>query len=199
VVDDDEDKEVARSGRRVKKGTGTGTGTGGGGGGGDGSGSEDDDDFDRSFYLEDEAIDAGQGHGFDGAFLGNAEKFKEREEEMARQRARGDGMGQGSSCGGGGHRQGQGQHKTVGMSAKRSQLNVDQQRWEDRLLMNSGVGTRTEAMAAEANDDEDDTRVQIMVHQLKPPFLDGRLDFSTQQEMVSTVKDATSDMATCAK
>jgi pre-mRNA-splicing factor ATP-dependent RNA helicase DHX38/PRP16 len=68
------------------------------------------------------------------------------------------------------------------MSAKRSQLNVDQQRWEDGLLLHSGVATVT---AAHADfDDEEDTRVQLLVHQLKPPFLDGRLNFSTQQEMV---------------
>jgi pre-mRNA-splicing factor ATP-dependent RNA helicase DHX38/PRP16 len=83
------------------------------------------------------------------------------------------------------------------VSAKRSQLNQDQQKWEERLLINSGVGTRTEAMAD--FDDEEETKVQILVHQLKPPFLDGRLNFSTQQEMVSTVKDPTSDMAVCAQ
>jgi len=60
---------------------------------------------------------------------------------------------------------------------------VDQQRWEDALLMNSGVGTRTEAYAE--FEDEEDTRVELLVHQLRPPFLDGRLDFSTQQEMVT--------------
>ena len=41
--------------------------------------------------------------------------------------------------------------------------------------------------------------MQIMVHQLKPPFLTGKVEFSAQQEMVSTVKDPTSDMATCAR
>jgi pre-mRNA-splicing factor ATP-dependent RNA helicase DHX38/PRP16 len=70
------------------------------------------------------------------------------------------------------------------MSAKRSQLNVDQQRWEDSLLLKSGVATVTAAHAE--FDDEEDTRVQLLVHQLKPPFLDGRLNFSTQQEMVRT-------------
>ena len=34
---------------------------------------------------------------------------------------------------------------------------------------------------------------------MKPPFLDGRIVFTTQQEMVSVVKDPTSDMATLAR
>jgi pre-mRNA-splicing factor ATP-dependent RNA helicase DHX38/PRP16 len=38
--------------------------------------------------------------------------------------------------------------------------------------------------------------VALIVHHLKPPFLDGRVSFSLQQTMVSTVRDPTSDMAT---
>jgi len=169
----DDEAELAAVARSRLRGKG-----GKGGGGDDDGGSGDDDEFDRSFYLDDEV-----GHGVhddSGGFIGSAAKFAEREAEMARARS-----GKG------------GQRKEVGQSARRSQLNVDQQRWEDGLLMNSGVGTRTEAHAE--FDDEEDTRVQLLVHQLKPPFLDGRLDFSTQQEMVSTVKDPTSDMAVCAR
>ena len=44
-------------------------------------------------------------------------------------------------------------------------------------------------------DDEDDARVTLIVHNLKPPFLDGRVSFSLQQTTVSTVRDPTSDMA----
>lgn len=45
-------------------------------------------------------------------------------------------------------------------------------------------------------DSEEDSRVALIVHHLKPPFLDGRVSFSLQQTMVSTVRDPTSDMAT---
>ncbi len=44
-----------------------------------------------------------------------------------------------------------------------------------------------------------DNRPQLMVRNIKPPFLDGRVSFSRQTEMVSTVKDPTSDFATLAK
>jgi pre-mRNA-splicing factor ATP-dependent RNA helicase DHX38/PRP16 len=39
----------------------------------------------------------------------------------------------------------------------------------------------------------------VMVHDLKPPFLDGRVVFTTQTAMVSVVKDPTSDLAVIAK
>ena len=39
----------------------------------------------------------------------------------------------------------------------------------------------------------------LLVHDLKPPFLDGRVVFTTQQETVSVVKDPTSDIAILAK
>ena len=39
-----------------------------------------------------------------------------------------------------------------------------------------------------------------MVHQLKPPFLANKINFTGKiQEMVSTVKDPSSDMAKCAR
>ena len=42
-------------------------------------------------------------------------------------------------------------------------------------------------------------RVTLIVHNLKPPFLDGRVSFSLQQSTVSTIKDPTADMATNAR
>lgn len=44
-------------------------------------------------------------------------------------------------------------------------------------------------------DDEEEQRVTLIVHNLKPPFLDGRVRLSLQQDSVSTVKDLTSDFA----
>ena len=64
-------------------------------------------------------------------------------------------------------------------------------------MLKSGVATMNEQDLEV--DDEEETRVQILVHQLKPPFLSGKVNFSAQQEMVSTVKDPTSDMANCAR
>ena len=48
-------------------------------------------------------------------------------------------------------------------------------------------------------DNEEDARVTLIVHNLKPPFLDGRVKLSMQQSTVSTVRDPTSDFAMNAK
>ncbi len=48
-------------------------------------------------------------------------------------------------------------------------------------------------------DDEEEQRVNIIVHNLKPPFLDGRVSYSLQQTSVGTVKDPSSDFANNAR
>ncbi|KAI9915975.1 hypothetical protein PsorP6_007716 [Peronosclerospora sorghi] len=137
---------------------------------------EVEEDFDRQFYLNDEAggVEMHEGH----VFLGNEEKFKALEKQLEQTRARGD-------------------LKLKGMSARASALSADQEAWENNRLLTSGVVVS--GRVATEFDDELDSRVQIMVHSTKPPFLDGRLAFTTQVEMVSSVKDPTSDMAVCAR
>ncbi|EEY19976.1 pre-mRNA-splicing factor ATP-dependent RNA helicase prp16 [Verticillium alfalfae VaMs.102] len=49
-------------------------------------------------------------------------------------------------------------------------------------------------MAADFDDDEA-TRVHLLVHELRPPFLDGRTIFTKQLEPVPAVRDYQSDMA----
>lgn len=39
----------------------------------------------------------------------------------------------------------------------------------------------------------------LIVHDLKPPFLDGKTQFSTNMDTIQVVKDANSDMALLAK
>ncbi len=111
-------------------------------------------------------------------FLGDEEKFRKRENEMALRRAKGDG-------------------KIAGRSARSSQLHADQEAWETTRMLQSGVAVRSE-IDTDFNE-EDDSRVQLMVHRLAPPFLDGRVSFSNQQKLVATVKDSSSDFATCAR
>ena len=143
---------------------------------------EDDEEFDRDFYLSEESgLTIGQdGHNDNenGPFLGSQKKFQEREEQMAKSRAKGD-------------------TKIAGMSAKRSQLHADQSAWEENRLLQSGVAIMDRVQTE--FDNEEDSRVNLIVHNLKPPFLDGRVSFSVQQSMVSIVKDPTSDFATNAR
>jgi pre-mRNA-splicing factor ATP-dependent RNA helicase DHX38/PRP16 len=138
---------------------------------------EEDEDFDRDFYLSEEG-QAAMHEANDQVFLGNPLKFKAREEQMSRTRAKGDA-------------------KTAGMSARRSQLLQDQEAWEDNRLLQSGVAINKDVKTD--FDDEEDARVSLIVHHLKPPFLDGRVSFSMQQTTVATVRDPSADMATNAR
>lgn len=44
-------------------------------------------------------------------------------------------------------------------------------------------------------EDDPESKVHVLVHDLKPPFLDGRTAYTKQLEPVTPVKDVTSDMA----
>ena len=53
----------------------------------------------------------------------------------------------------------------------------DADRWEEDRLRASGMVSMLEGMD---DDDDMETRTQVMVHDMKPPFLDGRVVFSKQ-------------------
>lgn len=48
-------------------------------------------------------------------------------------------------------------------------------------------------------DEDDDSRVLLLVHDTKPPFLKGKAVLSKQADIVMPLKDATSDMAVVAR
>ncbi|KAH6663452.1 pre-mRNA-splicing factor ATP-dependent RNA helicase prp16, partial [Verticillium dahliae] len=77
--------------------------------------------------------------------------------------------------------------------ARREQRNRDNDAWETNRMLVSGVAQRRD-MAADFDDDEA-TRVHLLVHELRPPFLDGRTIFTKQLEPVPAVRDYQSDMA----
>ena len=79
------------------------------------------------------------------------------------------------------------------MSLRQMQFNKDNELWETNRLLKSGVVMRTEA--DEHDDDHEENKVHLLVHDLKPPFLDGRLVFTKQLETIQPVRDPTSDMA----
>ena len=62
--------------------------------------------------------------------------------------------------------------------------------------MNSGIFRMTGVLEDE---DHDSARVMLMVHDLKPPFLDGNIAYTTQMSQIQVVKDPLSDMAILAK
>ena len=156
---------------------------------GDGDG---DDEFDRQYYLadDDEAYVPTQdssdpSHQQDlGRFLFESDKTREREADMERKRQQG-GLGGGVVP------------RQERMSARKSALRDDQDAWEENRLLSSGAAVRGDVDLNVTT--EDDTRVTLLVHQVKPPFLDGRASFSTVREAVPTVRDATSDFAKIAR
>ena len=75
--------------------------------------------------------------------------------------------------------------------------NEEQSKWEENQLINSGIFRM--ATASNQNEQDEENRVILMVHDLKPPFLDGNTQFSTNMETVQVVKDPNSDMAILAK
>ena len=48
-------------------------------------------------------------------------------------------------------------------------------------------------------EEDEENRVILMVHDLKPPFLDGNTKFTSQIGTIQVVKDQNSDMAQLAK
>jgi pre-mRNA-splicing factor ATP-dependent RNA helicase DHX38/PRP16 len=81
-----------------------------------------------------------------------------------------------------------------GMSARQVQKQKDVDAWETNRMLTSGVAQRRD-MGADFEDDQEGTRVHLLVHDLRPPFLDGRTVFTKQLEPVPAVRDAQSDMA----
>jgi pre-mRNA-splicing factor ATP-dependent RNA helicase DHX38/PRP16 len=80
------------------------------------------------------------------------------------------------------------------MTARAAQKQRDIDAWETNRMLTSGVAQRRDH-AADFDDDEETTRVHLLVHDLKPPFLDGKTIFTKQLEPVPAVRDNQSDMA----
>ncbi|KAK3188210.1 hypothetical protein Dsin_027771 [Dipteronia sinensis] len=86
-----------------------------------------------------------------------------------------------------------GSKMSLSQSKKLSQMTADNNQWEERQLSRSGVVRGTELQTE--FDDEEERKVILLVHDLKPPFLDGRIVFTKQAEPIMPLKDPTSDMA----
>jgi pre-mRNA-splicing factor ATP-dependent RNA helicase DHX38/PRP16 len=80
------------------------------------------------------------------------------------------------------------------MTARAAQKQKDVDAWETNRMLTSGVAQRRD-FGDDFEDDEEATRVHLLVHDLRPPFLDGRTVFSKQLEPVPAVRDSQSDMA----
>ncbi|CAI5478557.1 unnamed protein product [Closterium sp. Yama58-4] len=144
---------------------------------------------DRSWYDSEEAgsvFDSGEGSNPFGGF-GDEQAFERKEEKKKEAAARQQRMVRSD-----------GSTMSLAASKRLTQLSADQASWEDRQLMRSGVVRNATELSTDI-DDEDENRVLLLVHDTKPPFLDGRIVFTKQQEPVMPLKDPTSDMAIIAR
>jgi pre-mRNA-splicing factor ATP-dependent RNA helicase DHX38/PRP16 len=83
------------------------------------------------------------------------------------------------------------------VEAHRFPQNADNDLWEANRMLTSGVATRK---AVDMDfEDESESTVHVMVHDLKPPFLDGRTVFTKQLAPINPIRDPTSDMAVFSK
>jgi len=89
------------------------------------------------------------------------------------------------------------QKRVKRISQKQREFTRDNEQWEMNRLLVSGVAQRS---AIDLDfEDEEETRVHLLVHDTKPPFLSGQTVFTKQQEPVPTVRDPQSDMAVFAR
>ncbi|RDX47706.1 P-loop containing nucleoside triphosphate hydrolase protein [Lentinus brumalis] len=87
------------------------------------------------------------------------------------------------------------QVKTI--SARQAQYNADNDLWEADRMLTSGVVTCGQIDLD--FEDESESRIHVMEHDLKLPFLGGRTVFTKQLEPINPVRDRTSDMAVFAR
>lgn len=152
-----------------------------GGAGGADEWEQDARGVDREWYNIDEAGGDMGGHAAGGGEFDGYDDFAEREAELI------------AKAGGGGA----GPRKRV--TARQAARNADNEQWERNQLALSGATGERRTLDFDALDDDEESRVHIIVHDLKPPFLDGRQAFTRQLEPVNPIKDPTSDLAIFSK
>ena len=137
--------------------------------------------LDREWYDAEEGGGVFDGDG--GGFSGYAESdavFQKRERDLQKRLTRRDGS-----------------LMTLAQSKRYNQMHKDAEAWEENRMLTSGVVRQTEVDLDFSS--EDDNRVVLLVHDSRPPFLDGRILFTRQAEPVMPLKDPTSDLAVVAR
>jgi pre-mRNA-splicing factor ATP-dependent RNA helicase DHX38/PRP16 len=82
------------------------------------------------------------------------------------------------------------------VTARQAQYNKDNDLWEKSRLLQSGIVQRAET---DFDHEDDENRVHLLIRDLKPPFLDGKVVHTTQLETVPVVRDPSADLATFAR
>ncbi|CAL8086623.1 unnamed protein product [Calicophoron daubneyi] len=85
------------------------------------------------------------------------------------------------------------------LTAQAVQVHKDNQAWEHNRMLRSGVVQRLDFNEDEDFNEEGEARVHLLVRNILPPFLDGRIVFTRQPEPVIPVKDPDCVMAKVAQ
>lgn len=96
--------------------------------------------------------------------------------------------------------------RTIG-ELRRLNYDRENEKWEKQLMSKGGVGPslRNVLIAGQVDEDHEDMRIHLIVHDVKPPFLQAIGNFSSSlrgrsiRDMVQPVKDPTSDFALLAR
>ncbi|WVQ96080.1 hypothetical protein IAU59_003181 [Kwoniella sp. CBS 9459] len=82
-------------------------------------------------------------------------------------------------------------------TARQAQFNADNDMWETNRMQTSGV---LQAGGVDNDfEDDSDSKVHVLVHDLKPPFLDGTVAYTRQLDPINPIRDGTSDLAKFSK
>ncbi|VDL77599.1 unnamed protein product [Nippostrongylus brasiliensis] len=84
------------------------------------------------------------------------------------------------------------------LTLKQQSIKRENELWENNRLHRSGVVALTDELSSVFDDETDENRVNLLVHNIVPPFLDGRIVFTRQSKPVIPVVDTTCDMAVAA-
>lgn len=87
---------------------------------------------------------------------------------------------------------------TTRISTAARQKQQDRDMWERNRMQTSGVNGAAE-VAFDEEDENADRKIHVLVHNLKPPFLEGQEVFTKNKDSISPVLDPQSDMAVFAK
>merc|ERR1719430_1183987 len=79
------------------------------------------------------------------------------------------------------------------LTAKQAARKKDNEMWEKNRMIRSGAVTKLDY--DDDFEEEGEAKVHLLVTNIIPPFLDGRIVFTKQTEPVIPIKDPTSDMA----
>lgn len=83
-------------------------------------------------------------------------------------------------------------------SGRLDQYSRDNDLWEANRMLTSGVMQRR-SVDTDFDDGDGERRVHVLVRDLRPPFLDGKVVYTKQLDPVSPIRDPNSDMAVASR